>query len=183
MENALKNEIILRDIIAEHRSLKISNVGPSNIACSSIYYVNMSDSIRLGNITADGAGMWRNEGKYTWEYRLDGNDYKCLKRKVRQQGKREHLPNDVYRLIKIYYRHKSHYMKRYIVYIEAERRSVYNNIVAVGYCFEGCETRLYPDKPHGNAKNSINSYTKVKPGAVKHVASMTQAMSLTRHGL
>lgn len=180
VEDALKNESILKDIISKPGSLKISNIGPSNVDCSSIFYVNMAESSWIGDIAADGAGMWKNEGRFTWEYRLDGDGYRCVKRRIRQRQKREDLPSDIYRLVKIYYRHKSHNVKRYIVYIETERMSVCQSIVVVGYCFEGTETRLCPDKPHGNAKNSMNSYTTVRPMAVQHVASLTQSMSLTR---
>lgn len=164
---------------SNHIKLEIKSESPSNISRSCVNYVDMSGKC-IQDITRDGTGNYKNDGKFHWSYKRMANSFTNVRSKHRSNSNRCELAHDEYRVVKIYYKRKADpVVNRYIMYVETARQEFYNNLVVVGYIFRGDEQLLKPMR-HGNAKKNPNSSTRIKPSAINNVKTLTQTMSVTK---
>ena len=127
----------------------------------------------IKDITADGNGVFKDQGSFRWNYNMA---YDQVRGKYRKKMESKHLEKDVFVVTKTYFVHKTYPdFHRILAYVSNYRFQYLNNLVVVGYYFDGQEHDI-TIAPHGNAKNNLG-YTKKKPSVVRQVKRSADCLS------
>ena len=145
---------------------------PSKVCKNSVFFIDKQD-YDIKDITADGNGVFKDQGSFRWNYNMA---YDQVRGKYRKKMESKHLEKDVYVVTKTYFVHKTYPdFHRILAYVSNYRFQYLNNLVVVGYYFDGQEHDI-TIAPHGNAKNNLG-YTKKKPSVVRQIKRSADCLS------
>lgn len=182
--NAIRERLtptnILEEVKGKLDTNEICYAMPSNVQRNAVFLVDIQGKT-VKDVAADGLGCFVNDSTFRWNYQHINGEWVCIRPKYKGAIPRDTLAAETSVVVKTYYHHKTCAgFKRIITYVQDNRSQVSNNLVLVGYIFEGEQHPRELLRPHGNSKKQVKGFTRKKPTVIAEVSEKARKTSVVQ---